>query len=34
MAGLSPDLLLQAYTVGLFPMAERRDDVSSRRVDL
>jgi leucyl/phenylalanyl-tRNA--protein transferase len=26
MAGLSPDLLLQAYAVGLFPMGERRDD--------
>jgi len=26
MVGLSPDILLRAYGVGLFPMAERHDD--------
>lgn len=33
MAGLSPDLLLQAYAVGLFPMAERRDDPALYWID-
>ena len=26
MLGLSPDLILCAYTIGLFPMANDRDD--------
>lgn len=26
MSGLTPEILLRAYSVGLFPMAERRDD--------
>jgi leucyl/phenylalanyl-tRNA---protein transferase len=26
VSGLTPDILLRAYAVGLFPMAERRDD--------
>lgn len=26
MVGLNPEILLRAYAVGLFPMAERRDD--------
>ena len=26
MVGLNPDILLRAYGVGLFPMAERHDD--------
>jgi leucyl/phenylalanyl-tRNA--protein transferase len=33
MAGLTPDLLLQAYAVGLFPMAERRDDPALYWID-
>ncbi|MGE0152541.1 MAG: leucyl/phenylalanyl-tRNA--protein transferase [Reyranellaceae bacterium] len=33
MAGLTPDLLLQAYAVGLFPMAERRDDPTLYWID-
>ena len=33
MAGLSPDLLLQAYAVGLFPMGERRDDPTLYWID-
>lgn len=33
MAGLTPDLLLQAYAVGLFPMAERRDDPALHWID-
>ena len=33
MAGLTPDLLLQAYAVGLFPMAERKDDPSLYWID-
>ena len=33
MAGLTPDLLLQAYAVGLFPMGERHDDPTLYWVD-
>lgn len=33
MAGLSPDILLRAYAVGLFPMAERRDDQTLYWID-
>ena len=33
MAGLTPDLLLQAYAVGLFTMAERRDDPTLYWID-
>ena len=33
MAGLTPDLLLQAYAVGLFPMAERHDDPALHWID-
>jgi leucyl/phenylalanyl-tRNA--protein transferase len=33
VAGLSPDLLLQAYAVGLFPMGERRDDPTLYWID-
>jgi leucyl/phenylalanyl-tRNA--protein transferase len=33
MAGLTPEILLRAYAVGLFPMAERRDDPTLYWVD-
>lgn len=33
MAGLTPQILLRAYAVGLFPMAERRDDPTLYWVD-
>jgi leucyl/phenylalanyl-tRNA--protein transferase len=33
MAGLSPEILLRAYAVGLFPMAERRDDQTLYWID-
>ncbi|MGE3906950.1 MAG: leucyl/phenylalanyl-tRNA--protein transferase [Reyranellaceae bacterium] len=33
MAGLTPDLLLQAYAVGLFPMAERHNDPALHWID-
>lgn len=33
MVGLTPDILLRAYAVGLFPMAERRDDPTLYWID-
>jgi leucyl/phenylalanyl-tRNA--protein transferase len=33
MAGLSPEILLRAYAVGLFPMAERHDDPTLYWID-
>ena len=33
MAGLNPDILLRAYAVGLFPMAEHRDDAALYWID-
>lgn len=33
MSGLTPEILLRAYSVGLFPMAERRDDDSLYWID-
>jgi len=33
MAGLNPEILLRAYAVGLFPMAERRDDQTLYWID-
>ena len=33
MAGLNPDILLRAYAVGLFPMAEHRDDSTLYWID-
>ena len=33
MAGLNPETLLRAYAVGLFPMAERRDDSTLYWID-
>lgn len=33
MAPLTPDVLLRAYSVGLFPMAERRDDPTLYWID-
>jgi leucyl/phenylalanyl-tRNA--protein transferase len=33
MAGLTPDILLRAYAVGLFPMAERHDDPTLYWID-
>jgi leucyl/phenylalanyl-tRNA--protein transferase len=33
MATLTPDVLLRAYSVGLFPMAERRDDPTLYWID-
>lgn len=32
-AGLTPELLLQAYSVGIFPMAENRDDETLYWID-
>jgi leucyl/phenylalanyl-tRNA--protein transferase len=33
MSGLTPEILLRAYSVGLFPMAERRDDPTLYWID-
>ena len=33
MSGLTPEILLRAYAVGLFPMAERRDDPTLYWID-
>lgn len=33
MSGLSPEILLRAYAVGLFPMAEHRDDPTLYWID-
>jgi len=33
MSGLSPEILLRAYAVGLFPMAERHDDPTLYWID-
>ncbi len=33
MTGLNPEILLRAYAVGLFPMAERRDDQTLYWID-
>lgn len=33
MSGLSPEILLRAYAVGLFPMAERHDDATLYWID-
>ncbi|MPY70618.1 MAG: leucyl/phenylalanyl-tRNA--protein transferase [Alphaproteobacteria bacterium] len=33
MAGLNPEILLRAYAVGLFPMAERHDDPTLYWID-
>lgn len=33
MSGLTPEILLRAYSVGLFPMAERRDDSTLYWID-
>ncbi|MBT5047569.1 MAG: leucyl/phenylalanyl-tRNA--protein transferase [Rhodospirillaceae bacterium] len=33
MSGLSPEILLRAYAVGLFPMAERHDDSTLYWID-
>ena len=33
MVGLTPDILLRAYAVGLFPMAERHDDPTLYWID-
>jgi leucyl/phenylalanyl-tRNA--protein transferase len=33
MSGLSPEILLRAYAVGLFPMAEKRDDSTLYWID-
>jgi leucyl/phenylalanyl-tRNA--protein transferase len=33
MSGLNPEILLRAYAVGLFPMAERRDDETLYWID-
>ena len=33
MSGLSPEILLRAYAVGLFPMAETREDSTLYWID-